>query len=332
VVASSHWSQPPTIAWHDLADSFVPNGVVKSAWLTVLLGVGAIGTYDWWDGPRLLDDLTDWYAEALSRNTLPEDAADAFDERSISSTLEDLDTPTLSIHGLDDTLFGPPQGLRTYRGLQERGVESRLLLYGGGHTLSELTVPLDSRSYMTRQTLDWMDRHLRGADADVPQVGTSLQQRGEWRTNEQFPPADVSRTGLAFDVAERVGDNTVKRKSLLWDSWVTYHWERPTDVEVVGAPELELSLDVYGPEARLFVRFLQDGTPINGVRGTARVDGPGHQQITLSYPSLQRFVAGGETIGLQVSVTDSLHSDSRFSDGVTIYEAESVARFPTRPQ
>jgi predicted acyl esterase len=322
----------PRIAWNDLSYSLVPNGGVKHAWLTILLGLGAIGSYDWWEGPRLLDDLTDWYTEALERNELPDDAERAFKQRSIVSRLDAVDVPTLLIHGLNDTLFPSNEGLRTYRALQNRDVESRLMLYSGGHTLRELTVPLDSRSYMTEQTLAWMDRHLRGKDTDVPQVSTALEQRGDWRTDDQFPPAGTSTETVQFEDAWRVGDDTLKQRSVLWDPWATYHWKRPADVEIVGTPEVELGVDVHGPEARLFVRFLHEGEPINGVREAYRIEGRGYHEVQFPYPTLQRFVEAGETIGLQVSLDDPLFIDSRRSRGLTIRDEESGLRLPTRPQ
>lgn len=321
----------PRITWNDLTYSLAPNGVIKSSWLSVLLGVGTIGSLDWGDGPRLFDKLYEWYWEAMNDNELSADAATGLSERSVGAEVDGYDTPTLLVQGMADTLFPPNEAVRTYNALQNSGVESRLLLYGGGHTLEELTVPLDTRYYMNQQVLSWMDRHLRGDDGDVPQAMTIREPTSDWLETPSFPPEDASMVSYPFGNADSDGESRIAQWEWGADSTVSYSWTVPEDIEIVGTPTLDLDLDVDGAESRLFVRFLSDGEPVNGLRATARVDGPGSRSTRVEYPTLRHSIDTGETVGLEVSVSDPLFLNARESDGVRL-KSSSRLRLPQRPR
>jgi pimeloyl-ACP methyl ester carboxylesterase len=321
----------PRITWNDLTYSLAPNGVIKGSWLSVLLGIGTIGSIDWGDGPRLFDNLSEWYWDAMEHNELPSDAATGLAARSVGQRVESYDTPTLLVQGLADTLFPPNEAARTYETLQNAGVESRLLLYGGGHTLEELTVPLKARYYMNRQVLSWMDRHLRGADEGVPQVMAVREPDDEWIESPTFPPSDVSFEPYAFDTATVDGEPTIAQWQWGVDSSVRYTWTVPRALELIGTPTLTLDLDVDGAEARLFARFLHDGEPINGLRAACRVGGPGARSTQIEYPTLRRSIDAGETVGLELSVSDPLFLNARESDGVTVGGSSNLT-LPQRPR
>jgi hypothetical protein len=296
-----------------------------------LLGVGTIGSLDWGDGPRLFDDLYEWYWDAMETNELPADAASGLEQRSLGDSVDQYDTPTLLVQGLADTLFPPNEAVRSYRTLQNAGVESRLLLYGGGHTLEELTVPLDTRYYMNQQVRAWMDRHLRGVDETVPQAMALREPTDEWLESPEFPPEDVSVTAYPFSNADDQGDSRIAQWEWGTESTTTYTWTVDEAIEIVGTPEIDLELDVDGSEARLFARFLHEGDPINGLRAACRVDGPGARSEQIEYPTLRRSVAPGETVGLEVSVSDPLFLNARESDGVTLKPGTQL-QLPQRPK
>ncbi|PSP75315.1 hypothetical protein BRC81_16100 [Halobacteriales archaeon QS_1_68_20] len=106
------------------------HGVIKIGWLTLLLAAGAIDTWEWDSGPGLDGDLREWYLDALLNNELPQDARDAFVERSVAGKIDQVDAPALLVQGWDDTLFKTAEALRTYRALLDDGVDSPILYLG----------------------------------------------------------------------------------------------------------------------------------------------------------------------------------------------------------
>src|SRR6056297_1847753 len=159
----------PRITWNDLTYSLAPNGVIKSGWLTILLGLGTVGTTDGDTDSQVTDRLYEWYKDAVWNNEIPDDAEQAFEDRSVASK-DGFDTPAFLVQGWDDTLFKPNEALWTYRQLQDAGVDTRLAFYEGGHAIEEIAVPLDAREHMNELAVSWMDQHVRGIDAEVPQT------------------------------------------------------------------------------------------------------------------------------------------------------------------
>ncbi|WP_246983803.1 CocE/NonD family hydrolase [Halorientalis marina] len=321
----------PRITWNDLNYSLAPNGVVKSGWLTILLGLGTLGTVDGDEETRVTEDLYEWYEESLWNNEVPEDAVEAFESRSVACK-DDFDTPTYLVQGWDDTLFKPNEALWTYNRLQDEGVDSRLAFYEGGHAVEEIAVPLDARNYMNQRAVDWMDIHLRGESRDVPQTASWLKSSDEFRTDPQFPPAGVSDATYELGDADRDGDDRIERWSWFYDESVTYSWSVGEDIEVVGVPSFDLTFDVKKTEARLFFNLLHNGEKINDVGEVYRIPDEGQQRIQFEYPALQRFVSAGDTLGLKVSVSNPFYLDSRESDGVVVQPSESRIHLPQRPQ
>jgi ABC-2 type transport system ATP-binding protein len=318
----------PRITWRDLEYSLAPNGVIKIGWLSALLGIGEFNTL--LDGDAdMTDDLADWYWHAVENNEVPDDALKAFEERS-AAHFGGIDTPALLMQGWNDSLFNPTEALRTYEELQNNGVESRLLFYKGGHDLTEVVVDFDDRGHMNNHSVAWMDRHLRGKDTDVPQVQNYLSQRDEWRSDEEWPPADTTYNRLELGNATINGKNELGKENLWFgDTEVTYEWTMGNDIEVIGEPEIELALDVHGPEARVFFELFHNGSNINGM-DEAYLVGSGSQTISTKFPGVQQFLGSGDTIGLNVSVTNLWYIDSRDSDGLTIDPGASSMRLPTR--
>ncbi|WP_254523178.1 CocE/NonD family hydrolase [Natrinema caseinilyticum] len=326
----------PRMTWYDLSYSFVPNGVVKNSWLTIMLAAGVVQTFDFDTDTRLSDRLYEWYGDVIWSNGLPPTVEAGFEQRSLAYNLEGFDTPTFFIQGWDDTLFKPNEALRGFRGLCARGVESAVAFYEGGHAIEEIVVPLDQRKYMNDLAVTWMDKHLRGESTDVPTVSTYLKQRDEWRTGSQFPPADVSMTAYGLENAVERGNPHIERWSWFHDTEVTYEWHVGRDIEVVGTPEFDLAVDVAGPEARLFFDIRHDGSDLDAIGKSvgeaARVDGPGRQRVQFEFPVFQRFFSAGDTLSLQISVTSLLFEESTHTDGVTVLPSQSEIRLPQRPQ
>lgn len=320
----------PRITWNDLEYSLAPGGVVKSGWLTALLGLGEINTlFD--EDADVTDKLSTWYKKSIENNEVPDDALEGFKSRSVAHK-NGIDTPTFLMQGWTDSLFNPTEALNTYRQLQDAGTESRLAFYKGGHDLSELAVNFSDRGRMNDHAVRWMDQHVRGQESDVAQISNYLPQRDRWREDEQFPPADA--TTESYELANG-GNGASAEIEQGWgwftDEAVTYQWTAGDDLELIGEAQIDLAVDVDGPEARLFFELFHDGDNINGMDQPIRIDGSGRHEVSVRYPAIQEFVNEGDSIGLEVSVTNPWYLDSRESDGTTIDATNSRLHLPQRP-
>ena len=75
------------------------------------------------------------------------------------TTIKQAKTPTLIQHGSNDKRVPPPNAFELYRGLQDLGVESRLVLYTGfGHGINK---PKSQRALL-QSNLDWFSHYLWG--------------------------------------------------------------------------------------------------------------------------------------------------------------------------
>jgi ABC-2 type transport system ATP-binding protein len=318
----------PRITWNDLSYSLEPNGVIKIGWLSALLGLGELNTLIDPDA-QVTEDLTDWYLEAVQTNEVPPAAREAFTQRSVAYK-DEIGVPTLLMQGWNDSLFNPTEALDTYDKLQAEGTESRLLFYKGGHDLSEIGVSFENRDRMNNHALAWMDQHVRGEDTTVPQVTNWLTQRETWREDEQFPPADTSRESYALSNSG-TGSARLEQWSWFHDDAVTYEWTVDEDIEVIGEPRIDLTLDVHGSEGIIFTELFHNGDNINGMDQPYRINGSGTYDISFEYPAIQEFLSAGDTVGLEVSVSNTWYFDSRESDGVTVRPAGSRLVLPQRP-
>ncbi|WP_276278962.1 CocE/NonD family hydrolase [Halorussus caseinilyticus] len=325
----------PRITWNDLEYAVAPHGVVKIGWLTLLLGLGGIKSWDFETGNGLDADLWDWYLDAAWNNELSQDAKDAFAQRSPADEISNVNAPTFLIQGWDDTLFKPVEALRTYRSLQDRGVETRICFYEGGHALEGLDRTQSEIDYLNGLALDWMDRHVKGKATDVPQSTMYLKQADAWRTHDQFPPSDASETTLKLSETADGGDTYLEKDIWWWnDTEYRFDWRAGSDFEIVGAPELDIWVYPEGPEERLFFNFYHtdaDGHTkmINDMGETYRVEGADqYHRVQIQFSPIQRFLQKDETISLGVSISNPFYFDSRESEGVYIgHSADYPSKF-----
>lgn len=79
-------------------------------------------------------------------------------EISPNNFLEKVSTPTLVVHGKEDAKISYRQGVELHDGLEELGVETKLILYEEeGHGISGL----QNRAHMLKNVLSWYERHLK---------------------------------------------------------------------------------------------------------------------------------------------------------------------------
>ena len=347
----------PVIPWHDLTFSLVPNGVPKLGWTSLLYGSGIEASRGLSDpdpenlrrgvSPR----LHELYAKTIARNRLPPEGESFLSARSTVAKADRIDTPALVVQGLPDTLFTPNEGRRIVRDLRADGVDSRLVLFGGGHTLTETPAPDEQVAEIESMAIEWFDRHVRGdggTDAEVAPLTYWDVQRGEFREADGFPPSDATIVEPTLADLEGEGTSVVVNSGAPTStshfspentdaapvSVATFDLEVGDDLEVLGVPELSLSVTPLGTRAFLFgkVYRVADGeaTLINNQVAPVAVEGtPGEsRQVAFELVGFQRRFAAGDTLRVALASTDAGFASARRGAGVAIDHAGSTLSLP----
>ena len=346
----------PRWAWHDLVYSLAPDDVIKSGWGALLYAVGITGSRGVSSGDGspeehdvrygLTEELHEVQLKGAAFNEFPDDIESFYKVRSPTTKLDEIDTPALFVHGWPDTLFVPNEAIWNYHGLRERGVETRLLLFEGGHTFSD-TADSDQRAVIDDAALDWIETHVRGkgGKADLAPVTYYEVQTGEFHEADDIPPTSAgSRTLNLADAAS--GDSTVvvnsvaptstsqilpENEDLTSATAVNFDYPLTDGLEVFGPPQLQLQVEPLGPEARLFTKFyhVHDGraTLINNQVTPLKVEGSlGIVETTdVEMVAFQRRFAAGDTLRFTIATTDAAFYPSRESAGARIHHSDTYA-------
>jgi predicted acyl esterase len=347
----------PVVPWHDLSFSLVPNGVPKLGWTTLLYGSGveaARGLSD--PDPENLQRgvsprLHELYAKTTARNDLPPEGESYLSVRSTVAKADRIDTPALVVQGLPDTLFTPNEGDRIVGDLRADGVDARLVLFNGGHTVTETAEPAEQVAEIESMAIAWFDQHLRGrGESDIaPLTFWDIQQQ-RFREADGFPPSGA--TTLEPTLAALAGEgqsvvaNSVAPTSTSHVSpengdhapvsVATFDLEVGSDLEVLGIPELSLSVTPLAARAFLFgkVYHVADGeaTLLNNQVAPVAIEGTPGETRTVAWElvGFQRQFAAGDTLRLALAATDAGFSSARQGAGVVVHHADSTLSLPVR--
>ncbi|WP_144240234.1 alpha/beta hydrolase family protein [Natrinema altunense] len=320
----------PRIAWNDFVTAITPNGAIKSGWLTFLVGSGSASSRFTGDiGESIDPKLQDWYIEAMAENEISEGAVEYFRERSPTRFLETLETPTLVISGWKDTLFPPSEAVANYREIDELGVESRLVMYGSGHNIDELGVTDEQHEYMNRAALDWMDRHVRGAETDVvPPVSLWDDQASRWRTYDDFPGA-VERTVVSLDGL--AGTTSPVSQRLFWDDEAASYEIESDGFRLRGTPALSVSIEAHDAPLICFASLHHTGDSVSTEQIDDQVTGfrleeTGTHRFDLDLEPLLREIPRGDALELRIEATDPFYLDEY--GAATVHNDESTLTLP----
>ncbi|MFQ3320392.1 MAG: ABC-2 type transport system ATP-binding protein, partial [Natronomonas sp.] len=352
----------PRWAWHDLSHSLGPDDVIKRGWTSLLYAVGTTGSLGLTSGqerPQLNDTtgmtprLTEIYAESTARNELADRHEAYFKTRSAVSKLDELgknSPPALFISGLNDVLFTPDEAIWNYDGLRERGVESRLVLFEGAHTLFGATPDADTQAIIDGFALDWMDDHVkRKGNADLPPVTYYDIQSEVFKTTDSIPEPsrdlDLAGTGgqragtgeqtVVLNSGEATSSSQVAPRNDDAAPGATaaeFAFDITEDVELLGSPELTLPIQPIGTETKLFAKLyhVEDGeeTLIHDQVTPFRLEGTQTREVTQEMVALQRQLAAGDQLKLVIATTDAGFYASRESAGARLLHGEGTLSLP----
>lgn len=336
----------PRITWNDLAYSLGRNDVVKRNWALLLVIAGGFGSRFNADSARdfiqgQTPELYEILIEALSFNRLTDEAEAYLRTRSPIQDVEDITAPTLFIQGWPDTLFVPNEAIASADGL--KGVPHRLVFGNVGHSLEVITGDVQiSSQYGDKKALKWIDTHLReDGKSDLPAVTYYERQTGDWSTTDSLPPSDadsqtLSLTDAASDEETFVFNSVIPTStSQLFpvdgDTSVTsvdFDFEVEEGGEILGMPQLTLTVEPLGPESRLFTKFYHirddEETLINNQVTPVKVEGEpkSTQEVEVDMVAFQRRVEPGDTLRFTVATTDLGFQSSRVSAGACIQHSE----------
>jgi dipeptidyl aminopeptidase/acylaminoacyl peptidase len=114
-------------------------------------------------------NVVHYYEAFFGGSPFAEGAWDAYQRTSALSGVGRVRTPTLVIHGMQDPIVPPNQGLIFYRALRSNGVAAELVwLPRTEHGPTEPGLMYET----VRRTKEWIDRWVRGI---VPAPATALQ-------------------------------------------------------------------------------------------------------------------------------------------------------------
>lgn len=264
----------PRWAWHDLTYSLAPNGVIKNGWATLLYIAGIAGSRGISSGNMLpsfediehgiAPQLHEIYQNVTTENELSEDAREYLSARSPSEKLDRIDTPALFISGWPDTLFTPSEGIRNYRRLRDRGIETRLLLFDGGHALSALDGMETTQAVTDDYALAWIDAYLRDRPVNLPQITYYRKRMDSWNRIERFSTKEQTLSlgsvahgthSLLLNSVVPTSTSQLAGNANLTSGVTAVSFDFPVDepFELLGTPVLDVALVPLGPETRLFV-------------------------------------------------------------------------------
>lgn len=352
----------PRWAWHDLRFSLAPRGVVKVGWDSLLLATGIAGARGLTSGdgePSIYDleygvteEVPDAFVTSTAQNEFDGDNKAFYASRSPVSKTDLLETPSLFISSWTDTLFTPNEAIWNYHAVRDNGVESKLVLFRGGHTFEE-TADAEMNARLDARALEFIDSHLRRDEASgFPQVEYYETQSDTWSTTNDVDPRNTKEWTVAFGDA-RLDDETVVYNSVapsstsqltseeedLLDGVTAVHFDYPVAEarEVLGAPTLELDLEPLGSDPRLFVKVYHrtaDGeTLVHDQVTPVHQTGDGRRTVEVEMTALQRRLDVGDTLRVTVAATDAGFYSSREAAGARIYHGgdDSRVTFPVQP-
>ena len=222
----------PIATWHDLPESFAPNGHVRTYWGGVLATVPAFTSR-----LRNMNNVFGHPYRGMFTGTMPDEARRLLYERSPAAYCNRGQHPeadALLIQGFRDTIMTMDQALANRDCFREGGRDARLMAIQGGHILpwplqrwsgkplfnTDSTLTCDGEEYPLEELIvHWWDEKLRGAPRRLPDVCLALDYENSTEMEEFPDPAErfrIPRTRVHIPIAglfegfmvpaDRIGD------------------------------------------------------------------------------------------------------------------------------
>ncbi|HWH43203.1 MAG TPA: alpha/beta fold hydrolase [Thermoleophilaceae bacterium] len=196
----------PEIAWNNLLESLIPDGVVKLGWDLLLYGTGtgtgtALGLAP--NNPAgpsagsVSPMLHRAFVEGGATGDFSPEVREYFGARGADTVLEGVEVPAFIIQATTDTLFPPSQAIDNFETLaaEHPGGALKMQWYCGGHGVcSPFVTP--PRSDTDARIVTWFDRHVKGdAGVDTGPRFVFADDEGDWQSASDYPVPGTSSIG-----------------------------------------------------------------------------------------------------------------------------------------
>jgi ABC-2 type transport system ATP-binding protein len=338
----------PEIAWHNLLESLIPEGVVKTGWGALLYAggqtsvVGGLapdnpaGTQTGSYNPEMHEAL----AEGTATGDFDAETREFFASKGPDFLLSKVDVPAFIIQGTIDVLFPPSQGVANYQALGgRRGGPLKLAFYCSGHgTCSPFQA--GPSNFIGDRIIAWFDRHLRGLDVSTGPRFEYVTDDGVWHGAGDYPvPRTTTRTATGSGTVAINGGPTAS--GLLVGSDAPAALEIPLPSEpgtLIGAPRITLTESGIGTAtdqpnaATLFFQILNKTKgEVIGNQVTPKVfatDGAEHT-YTFEIEPIAYTVDPGDQLALEIASTSTSYEAYRGAALVDLLNVEiSVPEAP----
>jgi ABC-2 type transport system ATP-binding protein len=205
----------PNASWYSLADSLLPNGVVKSGWGDILCLTGdAVGA-------RYSPIMSTVCNSSFSGSYTQSEVAQS-NVVGPGSMVSQITTPTLLLVGGEDTLFPINGDIATYEALKAAATPVKMMWYCGGHGICNQ--PLGAADHVANVELAFFDKYLKGENVSIGPGFEYLDQTGTWRSAASYPvpvssQVTASGSGLLgispFDTSGFLGIEATKAPNAL---------------------------------------------------------------------------------------------------------------------
>lgn len=330
----------PEIAWNNLLESLIPEGVIKLGWDLALYGAGQTSvTGGLSNGPA--GPQTGSYhpmihralAEGTATGAFSPEVRQWFADKGPDYLLGRIDAPTFIIQATTDTLFPPSQAIDNYLTLAGKpGLPLKMAWYCGGHgTCSPFSN--GPPGHTGTNIIAWFDRWVKGQEeVDTGAPFEYLDDDGVWHDAAKFPvPGTKTASGSGSGVVVVNGEPVVS--GFLQGSTARTSVKVPIDVDggmVVGEPTVRITATGVGAaedntlQAPLFFQLVNTANgEVLGNQVTPKViptDGTSHS-TKFTIDAVAYSVDDGDQLALEIASTAAGYEAYR---GAAAIQLESI--------
>jgi ABC-2 type transport system ATP-binding protein len=241
----------PEIAWHNLLESLIPEGVVNTRWGRFLYRVPQTSVPGRLSSPKPAGARTDRHNpevdeakfEAAVTGDFDADTRAWFAHKGPDYLLDRVNVPTFIIQGTIDVLVPPSQGVANYEALRSDSPPPlKMAFYCFGHGRC---APFEAgpSGFIQNRILAWFDRYLKGLEVATGPRFEYITDDGVWHGAPDYP---VPETGLR----SATGSGTVAVTGARTISGPFDRSDAPTALEIplpsepgtlIGAPRIRLT-------------------------------------------------------------------------------------------
>ncbi|MFY9589127.1 MAG: alpha/beta fold hydrolase, partial [Actinomycetota bacterium] len=352
----------PLIAWNDLPQALMPNGVTKLGWDLLLFGIGVEGGLlpglSSPNGPEtgtLAPQIYQSLIEGAALNKWTPDTLRWFQDKSTARYITGgtslggrkvpgVRAPTLLMQGTNDTLFPLNHAIATYNALRRKGVFTKMVFFcgglvGGGETAHAVNAAGSScesggeaaATHTHARTINWF-RHFLLGDKRAS-TGPSIEyqtQNATWHGVASLPAKWIKASGLGMLANAVAPTSGVATAPTPGRDGVRFP-VKDGPFLALGIPRVTGTVTGVGPDASVFFRLLDidpsgEAVVIDDQSMPMRFYDLSStpQRFSLDIAGVAWMVEAGHKLVLEITTTTSDFASSRTPAVVELTASVSV--------